>query len=172
MAAPIFTTSTVITSTAVEEILAVDQPEIPSSPTVHMDVQMEEAAEDRTFVQTEEAQTSAVELPSTPGIDSDLFDLEEDLLQGFIRNFHDNIQRCVSLMTKGWKTPFSSMKIILTRSVDNIRDIGGDERAAPFDQIISDFERDVNLWKENPQVDISSFIAAEMEHLELKRQEA
>jgi hypothetical protein len=45
---------------------------------------------------------------------------------------------------KGLKTPFNSLKTMLIRLVDNIRDVGGNERAIFFDQIIFDFEQDIN----------------------------
>ena len=63
----------------------------------------------------EGTQTPIVAASPTPEVESDLSDLEEELLQGFVRNFHDNIQRCVSLIMKGLKTPFNSLKMMLTR---------------------------------------------------------
>ena len=111
-------------------------------------------------------QTSVGAALETPEVDSDFPDLEEELVQSYIRNFYDNICTSLSLIMKGLKTPFNSLKMTLTRSVDNIRDIGGPERAAPFDQIILDFEKDINSWREATQVDVSSLITAELERLE------
>jgi exonuclease VII small subunit len=115
-------------------------------------------------------QASIAEIPPTPEVESDFSDLEEELVQSYIRNFHDNIRTSLSLIMKGLRTPFSSLKMTLTRSVDNIRDIGGNDRAAPFDQMILDFERDVQSWKEAVQADLSPLITIEIERLEMERQ--
>jgi chromosome segregation ATPase len=118
----------------------------------------------------EGVQTSIAEIPPTSEVESDFSDLEEELVQSYIKNFHDNIRTSLSLIMKGPRTPFNSLKMTLTRSVDNIRDIGGSERAAPFDQIVLDFERDVQSWKEAAQADLSPLITAEIERLEAERQ--
>ena len=117
----------------------------------------------------EGVQTSIAEIPPTPEVESDFSDLEEELVQSYIKKFHDNIRTSLSLIMKGLRTPFNSLKMTLTRSVDNIRDIRGSERAAPFDQIVLDFERDVQSWKEAAQADLSPLITAEIERLEAER---
>jgi archaellum component FlaC len=101
-----------------------------------------------------------------------LSDLEEELVQGFIRNFHNSLQQCISLILKGLRTPFNSLKTILARSVDNIRDVGGDERAKIFEQTVVGFEKDINVWRELTQADLSPLIAEEVNRLVSKMQEA
>ena len=186
--APVFTTSTVITSTFVEDAprdiqedirpssvaeASVDDPAVLNTTTSTgppSTVVIEPEAGVSQSVPMEGIQTSIAEIPPTPEVESDFSDLEEELVQSYIRNFHDNIRTSLSLIMKGLRTPFSSLKMTLTRSVDNIRDIGGSDRAAPFDQMILDFERDVQLWKEAVQTDLSPLITIEIERLEIERQ--
>jgi chromosome segregation ATPase len=110
------------------------------------------------------------EKPLTPESES-TFDLEEGLVQSFIQNFYNSFQQCVSLMLKGSRIPFSSLKVALTRSVDNIRDVGGNERAEVFEQMISDFETDVKALQELTQASPSSLIEEEINRLMSKMQE-
>jgi chromosome segregation ATPase len=74
-------------------------------------------------------------------------------------------------MLKGSRIPFSSLKVTLTRSVDNIRDVGGNERAAVFEQMISDFETDVKTLHELTQASPSSLVEEEINRLMSKMQE-
>lgn len=74
----------------------------------------------------DEAQTPNSDLPS---------DLAKELLQEFINNFHSNLQKCISFLLKSIKTPFTPLKIMLVRSMDNIRDVGRVEQAKALEQL-------------------------------------
>jgi len=45
---------------------------------------------------------------------------------------------------KGSKTPFESLKLILSPSIENIREMGGYEQVKLLKQVVEDFEKDAS----------------------------
>jgi len=48
------------------------------------------------------------------------------------------------LVLKGSTTSFSVLKVVLSRSIDSIRDFGGDDQATTLELLVERLERDVD----------------------------
>lgn len=79
----------------------------------------------------------------------------DELLQEFISIFYSNLQKCVSFLLKSTKTTFAPLKIMLMRSINNIRDVGGAEQAKILEQLIANFEKDIDEWRQLKQADLT-----------------
>ena len=61
-----------------------------------------------------------------------------------VDSFYKGLKRSIALVLKGSTTSFSALKVVLSRSIDNIRDFGGDNQAATLELLVDRLERDVD----------------------------
>ena len=61
-------------------------------------------------------------------------------------SFYKGLKRSIALVLKGSTTSFSALKVVLSRSIDSIRDFGGDDQAATLELLVERLERDVHEW--------------------------
>ena len=66
---------------------------------------------------------------------------------------------------KGSTISFSALKVVLSRSIDSIRDFGGDDQAATLELLVEKLERDVDEWRHLNNSDLDSSVNEQLEHL-------
>ena len=73
---------------------------------------------------------------------SGVISLEEEFILELIDNLYNGLKRCLAMVLKGSKTPFESMKTILTRAIENVKNADGAGQTGPLEQLIENFEKD------------------------------
>ena len=68
--------------------------------------------------------------------------------------------------------PFSTLKVVLSRSIENIRDFKGDNQAAALELLVDQFERDVEEWRRLGRSDLGSSVDEQLAHLVAQMHEA
>ena len=67
---------------------------------------------------------------------------------------------------------FSTLKVVLSRSIESIRDFGGDNQAAALELLVDQFERDVEEWRRLGRSDLESSVDEKLAHLVAQMREA
>ena len=67
---------------------------------------------------------------------------------------------------------FSTLKVVLSRSIESIRDFGGDNQAAALELLVDQFERDVEEWRRISRSDLESSVDEQLAHLVTQMYEA
>ena len=64
-----------------------------------------------------------------PGV----IEAENEFVAELVDSFYKGLKRSIALILKGSTTSFSALKVVLSRSIESIRDFGGDDQAAALD---------------------------------------
>ena len=75
------------------------------------------------------------------------------------------MKRSIALVLKGSTTSFSALKVVLSRSIDSIRDFGGDDQAVTLELLVNRLERDVDEWRHLSHSDMESSVNEQLTHL-------
>ena len=78
--------------------------------------------------------------PSFPGV----VEAENEFVVDLVDSFYKGLKCSIALVLKGSTTSFSALKVVLSRSIDSIRDFGGDDQAATLELLVDRLERDVD----------------------------
>ena len=71
---------------------------------------------------------------------------ENEFVAELVDSFYKSLKRSIALILKGSTTSFSALKVVLSRSIDSIRDFRGDDQAATLELLVDRLERDVDEW--------------------------
>ena len=82
------------------------------------------------------------------------------------------MKRSVALVLKGSTTSFSSLKVVLSRSIDSIRDFREDDQAVTLELLVDRLERDVDEWRRLSHSDLESSVNEQLAHLTAQMHEA
>ena len=82
------------------------------------------------------------------------------------------MKRSVALILKGSTTSFPALKVVLSRSIDSIRDFGGDDQAATLELLVDKLERDVDEWRCLSHSDLEFSVNEQLAHLVAQMHEA
>ena len=58
---------------------------------------------------------------------------ENEFVAELVDSFYKSLKRSIALILKGSTTSFSTLKVVLSRSIENIQDFGGDNQAAALE---------------------------------------
>ena len=90
----------------------------------------------------------AVETLSSGAIRSPgVIEAENEFVAELVDSFYKSLKRSIALVLKGSTTSFSALKVVLSRSIDSIRDFGGDDQPATLELLVDRLERDVDEWR-------------------------
>ena len=89
-----------------------------------------------------------------------------------VDSFYKDLKRSVALVLKGSTTSFSALKVVLSQSIDSIRDFGGDDQAATLELLVDRLERDVNEWRRLSHSNLESSVNEQLAHLAAQIHEA
>ena len=67
---------------------------------------------------------------------------------------------------------FSTLKVVLSQSIESIRDFGGYNQAAALELLVDQFERDVEEWRRLSRSDLESSVNEQLAHLVVQMHEA
>ena len=70
--------------------------------------------------------------------------VENKFVAELVDSFYKSLKRSITLVLKGSTTSFSALKVVLSRSIDSIRDFGGNDQAATLELLVDRLERDVD----------------------------
>ena len=62
--------------------------------------------------------------------------------------------------------------MVLSRSIESIRDFGGDDQAAALELLVDQLERDVDEWRRLSHSDLESSVNEQLAHLVAQMHEA
>ena len=96
---------------------------------------------------------------------SGVVEAEKEFVAEIVDSFYKNLKRSVALVLKGSTTSFSALKVVLSRSIDSIRDFGGDDQAATLELLVDRLERDVDEWRRLSHSNLESSVNEQLEHL-------
>ena len=82
-----------------------------------------------------------------------------------VDSFYKSLKRSIALVLKGSTTSFSALKVVLSRSIDSIRDFGGDDHAATLELLVDRLERDMDEWRRLSHSDMESSVNEQLSHL-------
>ena len=88
-----------------------------------------------------------------------------------VDSFYKGLKQSVALVLKGSTTSFSALKVVLSRSIDSIRDFGGDNQAAALELLVERLERDVDEWRRLSNSDLDSSVNEQLERLAVQMRE-
>ena len=89
-----------------------------------------------------------------------------------VDSFYKGLKRSIALVVKGSTTSFSSLKVVLSRSIDSIRDFRGDDQAAILELLVDRLERDVDEWRRLSHSDLESSVNDQLAQLTAEMHEA
>jgi len=72
---------------------------------------------------------------------------ENDYIGDLVDSFYRSLERTIDLVLKGSPVPFSKLKVVLSRDIENIRDFEGYHQAAALDLLVDEFEKAVEEWR-------------------------
>jgi len=65
---------------------------------------------------------------------------ENEFVADIVDSFYKGLKRSIDLVLKGSTMSFSTLKVVLSRSIESIRDLGGDNQAAALELLVDQFE--------------------------------
>ena len=83
---------------------------------------------------------------------------ENEFVAELVDSFYKGLKRSIALVLKGSTTSFFALKVVLSRSIDSIRDFGGDDQAATLELLVDRLERDVDEWRRLSHSDLESSV--------------
>ena len=78
--------------------------------------------------------------PCLPGV----VEAENEFMAELVDSFYKGLKCFIALVLKGSTTSFSALKVVLSRSINSIRDFGGDDQATTLELMVDKLERDVD----------------------------
>ena len=66
---------------------------------------------------------------------------ENEFVAEIVDSFYKGLKRFIDLVLKGSTMSFSTLKVVLSRSIESIRDFRGDNQAAALELLVDQFER-------------------------------
>jgi len=66
-----------------------------------------------------------------------------DFIGDIVDSFYKVLERSIDLVLKGSTMPLSTLKVVLSRNIESIRDFEGYHQAAALELLVDQFERDV-----------------------------
>ena len=94
-------------------------------------------------------------------------DFEKELIAELVDNFYKSSRRCLSLILKNLKTPFESLKLILSQAIERIVTLEEPPRSLSWSRWLV---RDVDKRHRLNQVDLTLLIEEELNRLTEKVQ--
>jgi len=85
-------------------------------------------------------------------------DFEKEFITELVESFYKSLRWCLSLILKNLKTPFKSLKPILSQYIESKKDVRGATEAAFLEQMVSYLERDVDEWCHLNREDLTPLI--------------
>ena len=79
--------------------------------------------------------------------------------------FYKSLTCCLLMIFKSTRTSFTSWRVIFSRAVENIRDVGGVVEAESLDEVVNNLERDISEWNNLRQLDLTPLAKTELERL-------
>ena len=104
------------------------------------------------------------EAARSPGV----VEAENEFVVELVDSFYKGLKRSITLVLKGSTISFSSLKVVLSRSIDSIRDFGRDDQAATLELLVDRLERDVDEWRRLSHSDLESSLTNSLHTLLLK----
>ena len=106
--------------------------------------------------------------PRSPGV----VETENEFLAELVDNFYKGLKQSITLVLKGSTTSFFALKVVFSRSIDSIRDFGGDDQAATLELLVERLERDIDEWCRLSNSDLDSSVNEQLAHLAAQMHEA
>ena len=103
------------------------------------------------------------------GPPSGVTNLEEEFIMELVDSFY-SLKQCLSIVLKGVRTSFESLKTIHNRAIKNIKDIGRAGQVRPLEQLVENFE-DVSEWCRLSQSDLAPLVEEELDCLSVQMQQ-
>jgi len=91
-------------------------------------------------------------------------DLKKEFIAELVDDFHNSLGRCLSLVLKGVRTPFTSLKLI-PPAIENIRNVGRAVHVESLERVVEDFKKDIGEWRHLSQYDLAPLIKEELDRL-------
>ena len=89
-----------------------------------------------------------------------------------VDSFYKSLKRSIALILKGSTTSFSALKVVISRSIESMRDFGGDDQAAALELLVDQLERDVDEWRRLSHSGLESSVNEQLAHLVAQMHEA
>ena len=80
---------------------------------------------------------------------------KNEFMAKLVNSFYKSLKRSIALVLKGLTFSFSTLKVVLSRSIDNIRDFRGDNQAATLELLVDRLEKDEDKWRRLSHLDRS-----------------
>ena len=71
---------------------------------------------------------------------------EKEFVAEMVDSFYKSLKRSIALILKGSTTSFSTLKVVLSRNIESIRDFGGDDQADALEVLVEKFEKGMGEW--------------------------
>jgi len=104
-------------------------------------------------------------LPSGPIRSPGVAETENEFVAELVDSFYKGLKRSIVLVFKGSTTSFSTLKVVISRSIDSIQDFGGDNQAATLELLVDRLERDVDEWRRLSYSNLESSVNEHLAHL-------
>ena len=99
-------------------------------------------------------------------------EVENDFIGDIVDSFYKGLGRSIDLVLKGSTMSFSTLKVVLSRSIASIRDFEGYHQATALELLVDQFERDVEEWRRLSRSDLESSVSEQLAHLVAQMHEA
>ena len=66
----------------------------------------------------------------------EVVEVKNEFVAELVDRFYKGLKRSIALVLRGSTTSFSALKVVLSRSIDSIRDFGGDDQAATLELLV------------------------------------
>ena len=117
------------------------------------------------------ASTRLVDFPEVVPL-SGVAEVENDFIGDIVDCFYKGLERSIELVLKGSTMSFSTLKVVLSRNIESIRDLEGYHQAAALELLVDQFERDVEEWRCLSCSDLESSIDERFARLVAQQHEA
>jgi len=73
-------------------------------------------------------------------------DIQDEFILELVEGFYKILKPCLPLISKSTRTSFTSLRVIFSRVIENIQDVGGVIEAESLEEMINNVERDIDEW--------------------------
>ena len=87
------------------------------------------------------ASTGLMDFSEVAGL-PEVAEVENDFIGDIVDSFYKGLGRSIDLVLKGSTISFSTLKVVLFRNIESIRDLEGYHQAAALELLVDQFERD------------------------------
>ena len=109
------------------------------------------------IITTKPMETTPLGITRSPRV----IEVEKEFLAKLVDSFFKSLSRCL----KGSTTPFESLKVVLSRAIENIRDLRGADQATSLKLMVEELEKDMGEWRHLNDSDLTPLVEEEVKRL-------